>query len=364
MTIDLFTPLRAGDLDLANRIVMAPLTRNRAGPGTAATALMAQYYAQRAGAGLIISEASQISASGVPYPNTPGIHTPAQVEGWRLVTDAVHANGGRMVLQLWHGGRVSHPSLLPNGMLPVAPSAIRPAGNAITPEGMQPFVTPRALTMAEIPGLVADYEQAARNAKYAGFDGVEVHAANGYLIDQFLRDGTNTRTDRYGGSIANRARFLIEVTEAVIGVWGKGRVGVRLSPNTPFNDMYDSTPRETFTHAAKALGALDIAYLHVKEAVAGIAEADRVAGSIRTVFRGALMLNEGYDKATAEAALASGAADLISFGAPFIANPDLPERLRLGAPLAKPDPATYYGGGAEGYTDYPALEAAEALAGA
>lgn len=360
MTIDLFTPIRAGELDLANRIIMAPLTRNRAGPHTAPTPLMAEYYAQRAGAGLIISEASQISPSGVPYPNTPGIHSAAQVEGWRLVTDAVHANGGKMVLQLWHGGRVSHPSLLPGGMLPVAPSAIRPAGNAITPEGLQPFVTPRALTTAEIPGLIADYEQAARNARYAGFDGIEVHAANGYLIDQFLRDGTNTRTDRYGGSIGNRARFLIEVTEAVIGVWGEGRVGVRLSPNTAFNDMYDSTPHQTFTHAAKALDGLGIAYLHVKEAVAGIAEADRVAGAIRTVFRGALMLNEGYDKASATAALASGAADLISFGAPFIANPDLPARLRLGAPLASPDPTTYYGGDAKGYTDYPTLETVDA----
>ena len=355
---DLFSPFQLGPLTLPNRIVMAPMTRNRAGPGNVPGALAAIYYAQRASAGLIVSEATQVSPQGVGYPGTPGIHSAEQVAGWTRVTDAVHGAGGRIFLQLWHVGRISHPSLQPGGGLPVAPSAIAPAGQAMTREGLKPFVTPRALETAEIPGIVEDYRLGARHAREAGFDGVELHGANGYLVDQFLRDRTNHRTDRYGGSAQNRARFLIEVTEALVGEWGAERVGVRLSTTAPFNDMGDSDPAATFTAAVGDLNRFSLAYLHIVEPVAG----DPVpAGEMpdirffRKLWRGTLMGNKGYDLARAQAALRDGAVDLVSFAALFLANPDLPERLRRGGPFNPPDRKTFYGGDAGGYTDYPAL---------
>jgi len=356
---DLFAPAPLGPYTLANRIVMAPLTRNRAGAGNVPQPMNAEYYAQRASAGLIITEATQISPQGVGYPATPGIHNRQQVDGWRRVTDAVHAAGGRIFLQLWHVGRISHPSLQPGGALPVAPSAIKPAGQAITYDGPQPFVTPRALEIEEIPGIVADYRRAAGYAQEAGFDGVEIHAANGYLLDQFLRDGTNHRSDRYGGSVDNRMRLLGEVAEAVVGVWGSDRVGVRISPLNPFNDIADSQPEATFTRVAQRLGDLGLAYLHVVEGAihGGDTELPRVdMGRLRRAFGGTYIANGGYDGERAKAALLAGAADLIAFGVPFIANPDLPLRLALGAGLNEPDPKTFYGGGARGYTDYRTLE--------
>ncbi|MGA7431575.1 MAG: alkene reductase [Xanthobacteraceae bacterium] len=357
---DIFSPFTLGPLALPNRIVMAPMTRNRAGPGNVPVAMNATYYAQRTSAGLIVSEATQVSPQGVGYPGTPGIHSPEQVAGWKLVTDAVHKAEGRIYLQLWHVGRISHPSLQPGGALPVAPSAIAPAGQAMTYDGMKPFVTPRALETAEIAGIVADYRRGAENAKTAGFDGVELHGANGYLIDQFLRDGSNKRTDRYGGSAANRARLLTEVTEAIVGVWGADRVGVRLSPAAAFNDMADSHPAATFSTAVNELNRFGLAYLHIVEPIAG----DPVpAGEkpdirfFRKIWRGALMGNKGYDLARANAVIHDGAADLVSFAALFLANPDLPERLRRGGPFNPPDRKTFYGGSASGYTDYPAIGA-------
>ncbi len=355
--IDLLAPVRLGPYDLRNRVVMAPMTRNRAGVGSVPHELNALYYGQRASAGLIISEASQVSPQGVGYPGTPGIHSREQVEGWKLVTKAVHKRGGHIFLQLWHVGRISHPSLQPNGELPVAPSAIRPAGDAFTAVGLQPFVTPRALETHEIPGIVGQFRQGAANALAAGFDGVEIHAANGYLIDQFLRDGTNRRTDRYGGSMDNRARLLLEVTGAAVEAWGGNRVGVRLSPASPFNDMIDSNPQHTFEHAAEALNRFGLAYLHVVEAGGDNAQHPFDFRSLRKAFKGAYMANAGYTIERARAVLAAGNADLVSFGALFLANPDLPARFAQGAPLNAPDPSTFYGGGEKGYTDYPFLEA-------
>ncbi|MBW4571240.1 MAG: alkene reductase [Tolypothrix carrinoi HA7290-LM1] len=356
--INLLSPYKLGELELPNRIVMAPLTRRRAGKGNVPHQLNAEYYVQRATAGLIIAEATQISQSGQGYPNTPGIHSPEQVAGWRLVTDAVHQHKGRIYLQLWHVGRISHPDLQPDGALPVAPSAIAPKGQVLTYEGMKPFVTPRALETWEIPEIVEQYRQGAENALEAGFDGVEIHAANGYLIDQFLRDGTNQRTDKYGGSIENRARLLVEVTEAVIGVWGASRVGVRLSPSGTMNDIRDSNPSETFGYAAQALNKFGLAYLHIFEAI----EADIRHGAtvvptshLKERFQGTLIVNGGYDKSRGDTVLATGAADLVAFGTLYIANPDLPERFALNAPLNQPDPTTFYGGGEKGYTDYPAI---------
>jgi N-ethylmaleimide reductase len=357
--VDLFSPLHLSPLALPNRIVMAPMTRNRAGEGNAPTALNAAYYAQRAGAGLIVAEASQVSPQGLGYPGTPGIHSAAQVAGWRLVTEAVHAAGGRIFLQLWHVGRISHPSLQPDGALPVAPSAIAPAGQAWTLEGMKPYITPRALETAELAGIVAQYRDGAANAKEAHFDGVEVHAAHGFLLDQFLRDSTNKRSDAYGGSAENRARLLVEVMEAVAGVWGAVRVGVHLSPtNVAFNDIADSEPAKTFTTAVRALDRLGLAYLHLVEP--GPADpagpGPRLdAAFFRPLWRTALIANKAFDLERANAVLGSGAADLVSFGTAFIANPDLAERLRRGAPLAAAERKTFYGGGAKGYTDYPAL---------
>ena len=348
---DLFEPARVGALEVPNRIVMAPMTRNRAGAGDAPRALNAEYYAQRAAAGLIISEASQISPEGKGYPRTPGIHSAEQVAGWRLVTEAVHRKGGRIFLQLWHVGRISHPSLQPNGQLPVAPSALKPAGDAMTMSGPQPFVEPRALEIGEIPRIIAAYRQAAVNAREAGFDGVEVHAANGYLLDQFLRDGTNRRTDAYGGPVQQRARLLLEVLGAVSSVLEAGRIGVRLSPINPFNDIRDSDPQRTFDYLASQLRGLGLAYLHVYQAGSDPFDWER----LRRAFGGTFIVNGGYDRARAIAALETGAADLVAFGVPYLANPDLVERLRRGAPLNTASPATFYGGEAEGYTDYPAL---------
>jgi N-ethylmaleimide reductase len=359
-TADLFSPFHLGSLNVPNRIVMAPMTRNRAGAGNAPGPHATTYYAQRASAGLIVTEATQVSPQGVGYPGTPGIHSAAQVAGWKRVTDAVHAAGGRIFLQLWHVGRISHPSLQPGGALPVAPSAIAPAGQAWTLDGMKDYVTPHALDIAEIAGVVEDYRQGAKNAREAGFDGVEVHGANGYLIDQFLRAGSNHRSDRYGGSAANRARFLIEVTEAVIGEWGAERVGVRLSPTNPFNSMSDHNPAETFGTAVGELDRFGLSYLHIVEP----GTTDPVpAGEtpdlkfFRKLWRGPLIANKGYDRARAEAALRDGTADLVAFATLFLANPDLPERLRRGGPFNTADRKTFYGGGDAGYTDYPALDA-------
>jgi N-ethylmaleimide reductase len=355
-TINLFTPLALGDLTLPNRLVMAPLTRNRAGEGNVPTDLNVQYYAQRASAGLIIAEASQISPQGVGYPATPGIHSDAQEAGWRRVTEAVHAEDGRIFIQLWHVGRISHPSMQPDNARPVAPSAIRPEGDAVTYEGMQRFETPRALLLEEIPGLIADYAAAAQRARDAGFDGIEIHSANGYLLDEFLRDGSNTRTDAYGGSVENRMRLLDEVLAAVSEVWPANRIGVRLSPENQFNDIRDSQPQATFNAVVDMLRRHRLAYLHVVEG--DMLGGDRLVDytELKRRFGGIYIANHGYTRATAEQSLQQGNADLVAFGKLFIANPDLPERFAQGAELNEPDPETFYGGGATGYTDYPALQ--------
>jgi N-ethylmaleimide reductase len=318
---------------------------------------MQTYYTQRAQAGLIITEGAQISSQGVGYPATPGIHTDAQVKGWKVITDAVHDCGGHIFCQLWHCGRISHPDFH-DGELPVAPSAIRPKGQAFTYEGMKDFVSPRALDIEEIPSIIADYVSAAECAQRAGFDGVEIHAANGYLIDQFLRDGSNQRTDAYGGSVENRARFLLEVVEAVSEVWGANRVGVRLSPLQPFNDMYDSNPEGTFTYVVSQLNRYGLGYLHITEMgreVPGAAGPAFDLSVLRKIWQGVYITNGGYDKARANTAIANGEADAIAFGIPFIANPDLVTRFRLNAPLNEADPDTFYGGDERGYTDYPTL---------
>lgn len=348
-TVSLFDPTRVGALELPNRVVMAPMTRRRSGPGNVPSQLAAAYYAQRATAGLIVSEASLVDAGGASYPGSPGIYDASHVAAWREVTRAVHAAGGRIFLQLWHAGRFSDPAFL-EGALPVAPSAVALHGELRLPGGGRPFVAPRALEQGELPGLVRSFAEGARRALEAGFDGVEIHAAQGYLIDQFLRDGTNRRDDAYGGSVERRARFLVEVTEAVCELAGASRVGVQLSPTSTLGDMSDSNPEATFGHAAAALGALGVAYLHVFEP---LAPGPRLSPALRAAFRGAFIANGGYDGATANAALARGDADLVSFGRAYIANPDLVARLAEGAPLAAPDPATFYGGDARGYTDYP-----------
>jgi len=356
-------PVKVGPYTLPNRLVMAPMTRSRAQAGGVPSELNAKYYAQRAGAGLIVTEATQISPQGVGYVHTPGIHSKEQVAGWKKVTEAVHAKGGRIFLQLWHVGRISNTTLQQNGQKPVAPSAIAAKGESMTADyKMVPFETPRALETAEIAGIVEDYRQGAKNALEAGFDGVELHGANGYLIDQFLRDGTNQRSDKYGGSVENRVRFLTEVAQAVVDVWGGQRVGVRLSPNAAFNDMSDSDPRATFGAAAKVLERFNLAYLHVTRAGPGETVPGGPIGAdfFRPLFRNPIISAAGYDKAQAEAAVKSGHVDLVAFATLFISNPDLPERFRANAPLAEGDRATFYGGDAKGYTDYPSLEAAMA----
>jgi N-ethylmaleimide reductase len=357
----LFDTYRLGALTLPNRIVMAPLTRNRAGAGNVATALMAEYYAQRASAGLIVAEASQVVAEGQGYQDTPGIHSTEQVAGWKRVTDAVHARGGRIFLQLWHVGRVSHVSLQPGGQAPVAPSAIRAKTKTFVGGSFTDVSEPRALRLDELPGIVAAYRQGAANAIAAGFDGVEIHGANGYLLDQFLRDGSNQRTDAYGGSIVGRARLLLEVSQAVIEEIGSERTGIRISPVTPANDAADSNPQPLFNHVVEQLDRLGLVYIHAIEGSTG-ADRDYGAGfdygALRSRFRGTWIVNNGYTRAMADNAIASGRADLVAFGRPFISNPDLVERLRADAPLAPLNRATLYGGGAEGYTDYPPLQTA------
>jgi N-ethylmaleimide reductase len=356
--MDLFTPWQLGPYTLPNRIVMAPLTRCRADARLAPHALNAKYYEQRASAGLIVSEATQVSPQGIGYPGTPGMYTEEQVAGWRLVTGAVHAAGGRIFAQLWHVGRSSHNVYQADGVDPVSSSAVAIRGNIQTPQGMQPYPTPRPLTLDEIPGVIDQFRQAARLALSAGFDGVELHGANGYLPDQFLRDGVNQRTDVYGGSIENRARFHLEATRALIEVWGADRVGVRISPSGSFNDMSDSNPRATFGYLAERLNELKIVYLHVVEMTAGDQRRNNEVvpvGFFRPLFRGALIANGGYTLERAQQTLAAGDADAIAFGVLFLANPDLPERFRRGAELNTPDPKTFYGGGEKGYVDYPAL---------
>jgi N-ethylmaleimide reductase len=354
--IDLFSPISLGDLKLPNRVIMAPLTRNRAAmPGNVPRAMNATYYAQRSSAGLIISEAAQVSPEGIGYPATPGLHSEEQVQGWRAVNDAVHANGGRMFAQLWYCGRISHPDLLPDRQQPVSASAIRPEGDAITFEGLKPFVEPRALRTDEIPGIVDQYRQAAECAREAGFDGVEVHSANGYLLDQFLRDGSNRRDDRYGGSLENRSRLLMEVLTAVLEIWGHSQVGVRISPENHFNDIRDSDPQATFNFVAQALSGKGLGYLHVVEGDMISGERSLDYRQIRDSFDGRYMANCGYDKARAQTAIARGDADMVSFGQLFIANPDLVQRFKTDAGLNAPDPDTFYGGDEKGYTDYPTL---------
>lgn len=336
---------------------MAPMTRRRAGPADVPAPITATYYAQRASAGLIVTEATLVSPLGASHPGSPGIHSALQAEGWSRVAAAVHAQGGRIFLQLWHAGRVSHPSMIPGGGAPVAPSAIAIRGEIATASGPAPFPRPRALEPPEIGQLVAQFADAARRAREAGLDGVEVHAAQGYLIDQFLRSGSNVREDAYGGPVERRARLLLEVLEAVAGVWSADRVGVQLSPTSPLNDMRDDDSAGTFGYVAERLDRLGLAYLHVFEPLGPEPRSERVTPRMRARFRGVLVANGGYDRETAEAAIASGAADLISFGRPFIANPDLPERFASGAPLETADPATFYGGDERGYTDYPPYRA-------
>jgi len=349
----LFDPIKVGGLELPNRIIMAPLTRSRAvGAGRVPNALMAEYYVQRASAGLILSEATSVTPMGVGYADTPGIWSDEQVAGWKHVTDAVHAAGGRIFLQLWHVGRISDPLFL-DGDLPVAPSAVQPKGHVSLVRPAKPYVTPRALALEEIPGIVAAFRKGAENAKKAGFDGVEIHGANGYLLDQFLQDGTNQRTDAYGGSIENRARLMLEVTDACIDVWGADRVGMHLAPRRDAHDMGDSTPLETFGYVARELGKRGIAFICAREAIGD----DRLGPQLKRIFGGVYIANEKMTKESAEQLLTSGDADAVAFGQWFIANPDLPERLKRNAPLNEARPDKFYSATAEGYTDYPALQA-------
>jgi N-ethylmaleimide reductase len=353
----LFEPYQLGPLTLPNRLVMAPLTRNRAGAGFVPGPLAAEYYSQRASAGLLITEASQVSQQGQGYQDTPGIYSKEQIAGWRKVTEAVHARGGRIFLQLWHVGRISHVSLQPNGGAPVGPSAIRAKGKTFVGGTFTDISEPRALVLGEIPGIIEDFRRGAANALQAGFDGVEIHGANGYLLDQFAKDGANKRSDAYGGSIENRAKLMLEVSRVVASEAGAERTGIRISPVTPSNDISDSDPQPLFDHIVDRLNALKLVYLHVVEGATGgprdIAPFDY--RSLRKRFSGAYTANNGYDLELANKVLEADEADLIAFGKLYIANPDLAERLQRGAPLNAPDKATFYGGGAKGYTDYPAL---------
>ncbi|MGR3197269.1 MAG: alkene reductase [Paracoccus sp. (in: a-proteobacteria)] len=345
----MFEPVTLGAATLRNRIVMAPLTRSRAGEARVPNDLMVEYYRQRSGAGMILSEATSVTPMGVGYEATPGIWNDDQVEGWSRVTEAVHSQGGLIFLQLWHVGRISDPQLL-DGQLPVAPSAIQPSGHVSLLRPKRPYATPRALQTDEIPDIVEAFRKGAENARRAGFDGVEIHAANGYLIDQFLQDRANQRDDAYGGSIENRTRLLNEITDAVIGVWGADRVGVHLAPRGDGHDMGDSDSKALFTHVARQMGQRGVAFLCLREHVAE----DSLLDAIRDAFGGPVIANEGLTQETAQQLLDEGRADAVAFGRDFIATPDLPERLRQGLPLNEQDPSTFYAGGAEGYTDYPA----------
>ena len=353
----LFEPYKLGPITLPNRLVMAPLTRNRAVEGLVPSPLAVEYYGQRASAGLLITEATQVSQQGQGYQDTPGIYSKEQVAGWRKVTDRVHERGGRIFIQAWHVGRISHTSLQPNEGAPVAPSAIRAKGKTFVNGTFADVSEPRALELAEIPGIIDSFKRGAVNALAAGFDGVEIHGANGYLLDQFAKDGTNKRTDAYGGSIENRARLMLEVSRVIAAEIGHERTGIRISPVTPANDISDSNPQPLFDYIVDHLNALKLTYIHVIEGATGgprdIAPFDY--GSLRKRFKGAYIANNGYDFDLATKVLAADQADLIAFGKPFISNPDLVERLQRGAPLNDPDKATFYGGGAKGYTDYPAL---------
>lgn len=346
----LFQPATFGDLHLSNRVVLAPLTRARAVNERTPNELMRDYYVQRASAGLILTEATSVSPQGVGYADTPGIWSDRQVEGWRQITSAVQAAGGRILLQLWHVGRVSDPSFL-NGELPVAPSAIAPEGHVSLLRPQRPFVTPRALEREELPGIVESYRLGAANALKAGFDGVEIHGANGYLLDQFLQDKSNQRSDDYGGAIENRARLLLEVTDAVTSVWGAGKVGVHLAPRGDSHDVGDSHPARTFGYVAEQLGLRKLAFLALRE----YDGPDSLRPQIKKLFGGPVIANEKFSGADAERVLREGTADAVAFGKDFIANPDLVERLRHGSQLNVPDPSTFYGGGARGYVDYPVL---------
>lgn len=346
----LLDPIAIGDFKLRNRVIMAPLTRCRASAGRVPNAMMAEYYVQRASAGLILSEATSVDPMGVGYPDTPGIWSEEQVKGWSIVTDAVHRAGGIILLQLWHVGRVSDPMYL-DGALPVAPSAIRPAGTVSLVRPKKEFVTPRALARDEIPGIIAAYRLGAQNAKRAGFDGVEVHGANGYLLDQFLQDKTNKRTDDYGGSIENRARLMIEVVDACIDVWGAGRVGLHLAPRCDAQDMGDSNPIASFGHVAEQMKMRGIAFLCARESLG----ANRIGPQLKKLFGGTYIANEAFTAETAQQVLDAGEADAVAFGKTFIANPDLPRRFALSAPLNAQKPELFYGQGPHGYTDYPAL---------
>jgi len=346
----LFDPVTLGAFKLPNRVIMAPLTRARAGAVRIPNRLMADYYVQRASAGLILSEATSVTPMGVGYADTPGIWSEEQVAGWSLVTSAVHQAGGRIVLQLWHVGRVSDPLFL-DGALPVAPSAIAPEGHVSLVRPEKPYVVPRALATEEIPGIVAAYRRGAENAKRAGFDGVEIHGANGYLLDQFLQDSTNHRTDQYGGPITNRARLMLEVVDAAIAVWGADRVGLHLAPRGDSHTMGDSDPAATFGYVAREMGKRGIAFIFTRE---GLGEG-RLSPLLRDAFGGGFIANEGFTKETANAELANGQADAVAFGKAFIANPDLPSRLKLDAPLNPPRFDSFFGPGPEGYIDYPAL---------
>ncbi len=350
----LFDPIRVGDLELPNRIIMAPLTRSRAGASRIPNQLMARYYSQRASAGLIIAEATVVTPMGVGYEGTPGIWSAEQAEGWKLTTRAVHEAGGRIFLQLWHVGRISDPSFL-NGALPVAPSAVAAAGNVSLVRPPIPFVTPRALDRQEIPGIVEAFRTGALNARLAGFDGVELHGANGYLLDQFLQGNANLRTDDYGGSIENRARLMLEATDAAISVWGAGRVGVHLSPRGDFHSMGDTDLARTFEYVARRLGERKIAFICAREYLGP----DRIGPKLKAAFGGVYIANEKFTHETAGQAVKAGEVDAVAFGKLFIANPDLPRRFELRAPFNEPRVPEFYGGGAEGYTDYPSLPHAQ-----
>jgi len=355
-THPLLTPIQLGALTLPNRVLMAPLTRCRATREHVPTPLMAEHYAQRASAGLLIAEATMIDERYSAFFTEPGIYAAAQIAGWRMVTDAVHARHGHIFLQLWHGGRASHPALN-GGHEPVAPSALAITNDQVhTPEGKLNYATPRALADDELPGIVEAFRQAAVNAKEAGFDGVEIHGANGYLLDEFLRDGANHRTGPYGGPVANRARLLLEVTEAVGDVWGADRVGVRISPLNSYNSMRDSDPVGLATWLASALNDFGLAYLHLMRADFLGEQSGDVVTPVRAAYTGTLVGNMGYTPEAAAEAVATGLVDAVAFGTSFLANPDLPRRIELGAPLNAPDPATFYSSGPEGYTDYPALD--------